>query len=251
LVDQAWNQVGKPVFVDFQGKKMAFSIQPDSIKLSENFTPGKGYNLNLGLSGKVNSHPADAAPSRPFPLPKLTENRSTENQLEILIPLRLTYAEIDGLLQENFGNQAIRANKKTVFKPENFKSRPYGEKLGIQMDFIATQETGKEIKGELFLVGLPTYDPEQQVLIFDQVNFHLESDNPKAKTAVALKNHQTTQPKTPISHGRGFGGKPWGNSGAPCLSNSLCRSENHRTRNLSGWVLPYCHRLGSPTEGYG
>jgi hypothetical protein len=74
-----------------------------------------------------------------------------------------------------------------VFKPENFKSRPYGEKLGIQMDFIATQETGKEIKGELFLVGLPTYDPEQQVLIFDQVNFHLESDNPKAKTAVALK----------------------------------------------------------------
>lgn len=187
LVDQAWNQVGKPVFVDFQGKKMAFSIQPDSVKVSENFTPGQGYNLNLGLSGKVNSHPADAAPSRPFPLPNLTENRSTENQLEILIPLRLTYAEIDELLQENFGNQAIRANKKTVFKPENFKSLPYGEKLGIQMDFLATQETGKEIKGELFLVGLPAYDPEQQVLIFDQVNFHLESDSPKAKTAAALK----------------------------------------------------------------
>ncbi|WP_147392175.1 DUF4403 family protein [Algoriphagus lacus] len=187
LVDQAWNQVGKPVFVDFQGKKMAFSIQPDSVKLSESFTPNESFNLNLGLSGKVNSHPAGAAPSRPFPLPKLSENSSTENGLEIRIPLRLTYAEIDQLLLEKFGNQAIRVNKKTVFRPGNFKSKAYGGRLAIQMDFVAVQETGKEIKGELFLVGLPTYDTEQQVLIFDQVNFHLESDSPKAKTAAALK----------------------------------------------------------------
>ncbi len=187
LVDQAWNQVGKPVFVDFQGKKMAFSIQPDSVKLSEQFIPGKGYHLNLGLSGKVNAHPADAAPSRPFPLPKLTENTNLSNQLEIRIPLRLTYAEIDGLLRENFANQAIRVNKQTVFQPSNFRSKAYGEKLAIQMDFVATQDSGKEIKGELFLVALPTFDQEQQVLIFDQVNFHLESDSPKAKTAAALK----------------------------------------------------------------
>jgi hypothetical protein len=187
LVDQAWNQVGKPVFVDFQGKKMAFSIQPDSVKLSEKFIPGEGYNLNLGLSGKVNAHPADAAPSRPFPLPKLTENTNGSNQLQIRIPLRLTYAEIDGLLRENFGNQAIRVNKQTVFLPSDFRSKAYGEKLAIQMDFVATQDSGKEIKGELFLVGLPSFDQEQQVLVFDQVNFHLQSDSPKAKTAAALK----------------------------------------------------------------
>jgi hypothetical protein len=120
-------------------------------------------------------------------LPKLTENTNLSNQLEIRIPLRLTYAEIDGLLRENFANQAIRVNKQTVFQPSNFRSKAYGEKLAIQMDFVATQDSGKEIKGELFLVALPTFDQEQQVLIFDQVNFHLESDSPKAKTAAALK----------------------------------------------------------------
>lgn len=187
IIDQAWNQVGKPVFVEFQGKKMAFSIQPDSIKLSENFTPGEGYNLNLGLTGKVNSHPADAAPSRPFPLPKLTENNDVDNSLEILIPLSLTYEEIDELLRENFENQTIRVNKTTVFRPENFKSQPYGEKLGIRMGFHAEQSNGKEINGELFLVGLPSFDPEGQVLIFDRVNFHLESDSNKAELAAALK----------------------------------------------------------------
>lgn len=187
MVDQAWSQVGKPVFVEFQGKKMAFSIQPDSVKLSENFIPGKGYNLNLGLSGKVNSHPADAAPSRAFPLPKLTENQNPKNLLEIRIPLSLTYAEIDELLKENFENQLIRVNKTTVFKPGNFRSQAYGEKLGIRMDFHAEQSNGNAIDGELFLVGLPTFDAEEQVLIFDKVNFHLESESKKAKMAASLK----------------------------------------------------------------
>lgn len=187
LVDQIWKEVGKPVFVEFQGKKMAFSIQPDSVKLSENFSAKGEYHLNLGMKGKVNLHPANAAPSRPSPLPKLTENKNAKNTLEILIPLRLTYAEIDELLRENFGNQAIRVNKTTVFRPDNFKSQAYGEKLGIKMDFHAEQSNGKQIKGMLFLVGLPTFDSKEQVLIFDQVNFHLDSDNPRAKTAAALK----------------------------------------------------------------
>lgn len=187
LVDQLWNQMGKPVFVVFQGKKMAFSIQPDSVKLSENFTQEGIYTINLGLRGKVNYHPADAAPSRPFPLPRLTENTNSDNSLNIRIPLRLSYEEIDELLSENFANQAIRVNKTTTFIPSNFKSRSYGEKLGISMDFHAEQVNGKNIDGELFLVGSPTFDSKNQVLIFDQVNFNLESDSRKAKTAAALK----------------------------------------------------------------
>ena len=187
LVDQAWNQVGRPIVVDFQEKKMAFSIQPDSVKLSENISPGEGYNLNLGLTGKVNLHPLDAAPSRAFPLPKLTANNSLKNGLEILIPLRLSYAEIEQLLKENFENQFIRVNKTTVFRPENFKAQAYGEKLGIWMDFHAEQTSGKVIDGRLFLVGLPTFDGGQQVLLFDKVSFHLESDSKKAKLAASLK----------------------------------------------------------------
>lgn len=190
VIDQLWNKVGQPVFVEFQGKKMAFSIQPDSIKLSENFSQEGIYSINLGMKGKVNSHPADAAPSRPFPLPNLTQNSETKNWLDFTIPLRLTYEEIDELLRENFEGQSIRVNKKTIFQPGNLKSRPYGEKLGISMDFHAEQTNGKAIDGELFLVGKPGFDSENQVLIFDQVNFNLESDSKKAKTAAALKKRK-------------------------------------------------------------
>lgn len=187
IVEQAWSQVGRPVFVEFEGKKMAFSIQPDSVKLSESLSPGQSYDLNLGFSGKVNSHPVEAAPSRAFPLPKLTENNSSENLLEILIPLRLTYAEIDQLLRDNFENHTIRVNKTTLFRPGNFRSQAYGEKLGIWMDFHAEQSGGKAIEGKLFLVGLPVFDPDDKVLIFDRINFYLDSDSKKAKMAASLK----------------------------------------------------------------
>ncbi len=187
LIDRAWNQVGRPVLVEFEGKKMAFSIQPDSVKLSEKFTPGQSYDLNLGLSGKVNSHPVDAVPSRAFPLPKLTENNNSGNFLEILIPLRLSYSEIDQLLSENFENQAIRVNKTTVFRPSNFRSQAFGDRLGIWMDFHAEQSDGKKIDGSLFLVGSPIFEPEEKILIFDQTNFHLESESKKARMAASLK----------------------------------------------------------------
>jgi hypothetical protein len=193
IVEQAWNQVGRPVFIDFQGKKMAFSIQPDSVKFSEGFTPGVGYNLNLGLSGKVNSHPIEAAPSWAFPLPKLSENTSQENGLEILIPLQLSYAEIDQLLNENFENQAIRVNKTTIFRPGNFRSQAYGEKLGIWMDFHAEQTNGQTVDGRLFLVGLPAFDSNAQVLVVEDVNFYLESDSKKAKMAASLRRGKITR----------------------------------------------------------
>ncbi|HSF55252.1 MAG TPA: DUF4403 family protein, partial [Algoriphagus sp.] len=101
--------------------------------------------------------------------------------------LSLTYAEINEVLSENFENQQIRVNKTTVFTPGNFRSQAYGEKLGIKMDFHAEQSNGNAVDGELFLVGLPSYDSEEQVLKFDKVNFHLESDSKKAKMASSLK----------------------------------------------------------------
>lgn len=187
MIDQAWAEAGKPIFVDFQGKNLAFSIQPDSVKISEKINPGKGYQLNLGLVGKVNSHPGNAAPSRAFPLPSLSENTDDSNELEIRVPLFLSYEELNEILKENFENHFIRINRTTVFNPSNFQTQAYGEKLGIWMDFLAIQENGEEIAGKMFLVGLPDFDFDEKVLGFREVDFYLESDSRKAKTAARLK----------------------------------------------------------------
>jgi hypothetical protein len=187
FVEESWNQVGKPIKIELEGRKIFASIQPNSVKIKEFFDAEKNYQLWLGLDGKVNTHPEHAVPSRAFPLPNLTENTDQSNQLEIRIPLDITYLELDDLLRQNFGNQSIRVNKKTVFTPKNFRTRAFGEMLGITMDFSAIQTNGKVIEGELFLIGKPQYDDTDQSLKFSNLNFNLKSNNPSAQTAISFK----------------------------------------------------------------
>lgn len=190
LVDASWEQVGKPIFVEYEGKLMAFSIRPDSVKIKEYLVSGKGYHFDLGLNGQVQLHPGYAVPSRPFPLPKITGNEDPSNHLKITVPLHLAYSELDNMIGEAFEGLSVRVNRKYIFRPSNFRTKPYGEQLGIMMDFVATSLDGKEISGELFLAGLPVYDKEAGVLAFEKVNFNLESNSSKAKFAASAKRRK-------------------------------------------------------------
>ncbi|WP_336510921.1 DUF4403 family protein, partial [Aliamphritea spongicola] len=92
------------------------------MKLNEFFDQNENLNLWLGLEGKVNTHPANAAPSRAFPLPKITENASSDNILEITLPWVLSYQKLDELLGNNLNNVPIRVDKKTILTPNNIQS---------------------------------------------------------------------------------------------------------------------------------
>lgn len=189
-IDLAWNQVGKPFTIDWEGEKSSFSIQPDSLKFYEFFDRDQNLNLWLGLNGKVNTHPAHAAPSRAFPLPKLTANSDSENHLEITLPWAISFAKLDQLLGENLNNTPLRVDRKTTLIPNNIKTQSYGELLEITMDFYAEQTTGKNLDGKLYIIGKPAFDPETQSLYFTDINFKMESDNLGAQTSVGLKKRK-------------------------------------------------------------
>lgn len=190
FVNSAWNQAGKPFMVDFGAGKTGFSIQPDSVKLKEFFDSNQNYNLWLGLKGKVNSHPAEAVPSRAFPLPGVSANENSENKLEIILPLSLSYAQLNELLGENLNGKTFKVDKKTNFTPSNIQSSAFGELLAVSMDFIAEQTDGKNLDGKVFIVGKPTYDPETQSLILQDLNFKIESGNLGAQTSIGLKKRK-------------------------------------------------------------
>jgi len=190
FIDLAWNQVGKPFLVDWEGEKSAFSIQPDSILLNEFFDKNQKLNLWLGLHGKVNTHPINAAPSRAFPLPKLTDNINSDNYLEITLPWVLSYVKLDQILGENLNDIPIRIDKKTILTPSNIRSQAFGEFLEITMDFFASQTNGKTLEGKLYVIGKPAFDPASQSLYFTDINFKLESGNFGAQTSVGLKKRK-------------------------------------------------------------
>jgi len=190
LVDLAWGQAGKPFMVDWAGGKTAFSIQPTEVKLKEYFDADQNFSIWLGMQGKVNAHPGDAAPSSAFPLPSLSPNDDSENQLEIIMPLTISYEKLDQLLAENVVGKSFRVDKKTNLTPSKVKTAAYGELLAIDMDFNAKQTNGKGLDGKLFIVGKPTYDWESKSLTFTDVNFKLESGNLGAQTSVGLKKRK-------------------------------------------------------------
>jgi len=190
LVDLTWAQVGKPFEVELEGVKTAFSIQPQEVRFREFFDANQNFNVWLGLSGKVNSHPATAAPSRAFPLPKLSPNENAKNELEILMPLSVSYSELDQLLAENLADKLFRIDKKTTMIPSNIKTQAFGELVAVSMDFFAEQTNGKSLNGTIFAVGRPAYDAQLRQLIFEDVNFKLESDNLGAQTSVGLKKRK-------------------------------------------------------------
>lgn len=190
LIDLTWAQVGKPFEVELEGVKTAFSIQPQEVRFREFFDANQNFNVWLGLSGKVNSHPANAAPSRAFPLPKLSPNLNDKNELEILMPLSVSYLELDQLLAENLSDKLFRIDKKTTMIPSNIKTQAFGEFVSVSMDFFAEKSNGKSLEGTIFAVGKPAYDGQLRRLIFKDVNFKLESGNFGAQTGVGLKKRK-------------------------------------------------------------
>ena len=187
MMESIWNQVGKPIVVDVEGKKTGLSIRPDSVKLREYLQPNKGLHLDLGFQGQVQIHPATALPSRAFPLPTISPNTDASNRIDLELPLAFTYAELDALIQQSFGGQAIRMNKSYVFNATQFRTQAYGDRLGITVAFTAVSNKGGELTGELFLAGQPVYDPATQVLRVDNLDFVMKSGSAKAMLGALIK----------------------------------------------------------------
>jgi hypothetical protein len=187
MMESIWNQVGKPIVVYVEGKKTGLSIRPDSVKLREYLQPNKGLHLDLGFQGQVQIHPAAAVPSRPFPLPNIFPNTDASNRIDLELPLAFTYAELDALIQQSFGGQAIRMNKTYLFQAKQFSTQAYGDRLGITVAFTAVSSKGGELTGELFLAGQPVYDPATQVLRVDNLDFVMKSGSAKAMLGTMIK----------------------------------------------------------------
>ncbi len=189
-IELTWAQVGKPFQLAVDGMESAFSIQPQEVRFREFFDSDQNLNVWLGLSGKVNSHPMAAAPSRAFPLPKLSPNPNSKNELVIGMPLSVSYEKLDQLLAENLAEKIFRIDKNTTMIPSNIHTQAFGELVAVQMDFIAEQRNGKTLSGNIFAVGKPAYDADRQQLFFEDVNFRMESGNLGAQTTAGLKKRK-------------------------------------------------------------
>lgn len=187
LAEKAWSAYGKPINIANDDWKMVLVTTPEKIRVSQNFTEDQHLVLNLGIEGEVFSQAESMVDRKQPPLPNVFPNENTDNKLDITLPMVITYAAIDELLTKEMVGNAFRIDSKTQLIPTTIATQSFGNRALVKMDFIAKRANRKDLVGELFLVGTPVYSVEREAIVFENIDFDLNTENFLTNSARWLK----------------------------------------------------------------
>ena len=190
LISETWNAYGKPFRIGEGDLETYLYTVPQKIKISEQLTSDQKLKLNLGLEGKVVTFLGDKPQIKPSPLPGLFYNEDTTNRLDITLPIAVPYSLLDEYLNQDLSGQNFKVDNQTNFIPRSIATQSYGDRALVQMDFTLERAGRKDLLGELFLVGRPTFDAEREAIIFEDIDFDINSKNILANNASWLKQGQ-------------------------------------------------------------
>lgn len=190
LAENAWSAYGKPIHISNDEWKMTLVTTPEKIRISQQFTEDQHFILNLGMEGEVSGQAGSMADKKQPPLPKVSPNESTDNNLDITLPMIITYAAIDELLTKEMVGNAFKLDSKTQLIPTTFATQSFGNRALVKMDFVAKRTNRKDLVGELFLVGTPVYSAGREAIVFENIDFDLNTENFLTNSARWLKKKQ-------------------------------------------------------------
>jgi hypothetical protein len=190
IAEKAWNAYGKPIHISNNDLDMTLMTIPEKIRISQRFTSDQHFELNIGMEGEVFSQ-TGTMPERPQPpLPKVFPNEISENRLDITLPLIVTYEAMDEFLTKEMVGNAFRLDSKSQLIPTTFATQSFGNRALVKMGFIAKRTNRKDLVGDLFLVGTPVYSAEHESIVFENIDFDLNTENFLTNSARWLKKNQ-------------------------------------------------------------
>ena len=190
LITETWDAYGEPFKIGEGDLGTYLYTVPQKIKISEQLTSDHKLKINLGLEGKVVTFLGDKPQIKPSPIPGLYYNDDTTNRLDITLPIAVPYAVLDEYLNQELSGQNFKVDNQTNFIPKSIATQSYGDRALVQMDFVLERDGRKNITGELFLVGKPTFDAEREAILFEDIDFDINSKNILANNASWLKQNE-------------------------------------------------------------
>ncbi len=190
VVQEAWDSFSKPISIDQDGVTAYVYTKPTKLKIREEVTADQKLKLFLGIEGEVFSQIGSAPAVKKTPLPNITYNESSENKLDIMIPLAISYQDLDQYLNESLAGQRFRTDKNTILEVSNLASQSFGDRTLLKMDFLAIRKGKRQITGEMYLVGKPKYDASTESIRFEEIDFDINTKNVLARSATWMKQGQ-------------------------------------------------------------
>ncbi|WP_209332151.1 DUF4403 family protein [Lunatimonas salinarum] len=187
IATQAWEAYSEPISLRSEGIELFLTAVPERVMIREQFTEDQQLLLHLGIDGEVFSQMNPPAARPKSPLPRVYPNDREESRAVITLPLALSYAWMDQYLQEEMVGNVFRVDNRTTLVPHSFATQAYGDRALVRMEFTAKRIRKKDVKGELYLVGMPVYDEEKQAVVFEEVDFDLKTQHFLTNSANWLK----------------------------------------------------------------
>lgn len=190
MAQEAWDGFSKPIALEQDGVSAYIYTQPTKLKIREEVTSDRKLKLFLGIEGEVFSQIGSLPQTKKTPLPNITYNESSENKVDIMIPLAISYSDLDQYLNENLAGKRFRTDKKTELEVSNLESQSFGDRTLLKMDFLAIRKGRKQITGQMYLVGKPKYDEATESIRFEEIEFDINTKNILARSATWMKQGQ-------------------------------------------------------------
>lgn len=175
MAQETWDAFSDPYTVEQNGITAHFYSVPDKIMVKEEITLDQELILYLGLEGEMFSQLGSKPNIVKKDLPNISVNESKENQIDLVLPLTISYNDLDEYLNTTFSGQQIRTNNTTLVFPSNLKTQKYGDKTLLSMDFKAVRDGKKDVDGKMYFAGKPVFDKKSEALIFEEPQFDVKT----------------------------------------------------------------------------
>ncbi|UCS94803.1 DUF4403 family protein [Echinicola marina] len=190
MIQETWEAYGRPVKIEHEGFDAYVYTVPHKIKVKEKFTTDQKLALTIGIEGEVFTQIGSEPVVELSPLPKLYYNDDDNNYLDITLPLSIPYQDMDKYLNDMLAGQSFKMDGSTQLIPKAFKTQNFGDKALVKVDFLVNRNGKKNISGNIYLVGKPSYDPLTESIVFEDIDFDINTKNILANSASWMKQGQ-------------------------------------------------------------
>lgn len=175
----AWNAAQKPYLASEEYNTWV-KITPHEILMTPLRTEGKAIKAKVGIIATTETI-TGVSPATPAPvtkIPALKYVTDVPNDFQVALTNTISYKDATAIAQKNFkGQQYDFKNGKYKIIVEDMQVYGSNENLVIQL------ETKGDLKGKIYLKGIPVYDAVKKQIVLSNTELDLKTKNVLIKAA--------------------------------------------------------------------
>jgi hypothetical protein len=176
-ISKVWNDIQKPILVNRQLQKVWIKLDPTSVSVNPLTSNGKRIIINTYIDAQLRSNIGDSIEAFTVKaLPQLKITKRPVEEFDLNLQSKISFDEINDVLEDVIKGQEIKVSGHNIIvKDASFSGN--GQNLILKLNVKG------DAKGTLYFKGKPYFDPEKEVLIINDFNYDIYTEEVIVKVA--------------------------------------------------------------------